>query len=572
LVAVTDELLEHLSLTAEEQFILALAELHLMVMDRQSDPPDQKVDLISQVERSFTAALQTDGQTIPDEEMVSPEVLVGLLQDDDWEHSLRSSFSESPPALHSFVGNKDCMSALIGRIQGRDRAILFLVELLSFHPWGPKTKMDKRVRRDTIYRLAAAMPGRISETYVNEIDDQLRSSARKLARTRVHWSHVAGIAAGGAVLGAITGGLAAPAVGTMIGTYFLGLSGAAATSAGLAAVGGGALAAGGLGMAGGTAIVAGAISVGSAGAATGGAYLAELPDEQLFVAAVKADVAAEFVLLRERGSIESVVRLSDGVAKLASSLPPDEEPSEDGSPDSRVRQATEWLGERLSRSELLLELRSRLTERVEQFVERVTEWLDEEDGLEAIKDSGAPSVLVAVSLAEHSMEYADRISHLLPALLVNENDESSLQVVVKVIKGRNAPRGRDVLEKAGITNELAVATGGLVVDALCHPVVWVAVALAANALHELTIKGISMSVLHIVEALKTGGIAAVPLAATIEYLGGIGLDPTALVRAAEMIVLREIKKTLGRDVLEVAEALKHSLEQDETSIGGFELA
>jgi len=70
------------------------------------------------------------------------------------------------------------------------------------------------------------------------------------------WFKIAGAAGLGLVGLAITGGLAAPAIGGAIGTYFLGLSGAAAVSAGLATLGGGALAAGGFGMAGGTAVVA----------------------------------------------------------------------------------------------------------------------------------------------------------------------------------------------------------------------------------------------------------------------------------------------------------------------------
>ena len=80
---------------------------------------------------------------------------------------------------------------------------------------------------------------------------------------------VVGSAVGGGVLLAVTGGLAAPAIGTLIGTG-MGLSGAAATSAGLASLGGGALAAGGAGMAGGTAIVVGtgaAIGTATAGGA-----------------------------------------------------------------------------------------------------------------------------------------------------------------------------------------------------------------------------------------------------------------------------------------------------------------
>ena len=55
-------------------------------------------------------------------------------------------------------------------------------------------------------------------------------------------------------------------VGSFIGSHFMGLSGAAATSAGLAALGGGSLASGGFGMAGG-AIVAGAMLKGTESAA-----------------------------------------------------------------------------------------------------------------------------------------------------------------------------------------------------------------------------------------------------------------------------------------------------------------
>lgn len=65
---------------------------------------------------------------------------------------------------------------------------------------------------------------------------------------------------------AITGGIAAPAIGTIIGGI-MGLSGAAATSAGLALLGGGAIAAGGGGMVAGTILIigGGAILGGAAG-------------------------------------------------------------------------------------------------------------------------------------------------------------------------------------------------------------------------------------------------------------------------------------------------------------------
>lgn len=78
------------------------------------------------------------------------------------------------------------------------------------------------------------------------------------------------IAAAAAI--AITGGLAAPAIGTIIGGI-MGLSGAAATSAGLALLGGGAIAAGGGGMAAGTAVIigGGALVGGAAGGYMGNA-------------------------------------------------------------------------------------------------------------------------------------------------------------------------------------------------------------------------------------------------------------------------------------------------------------
>lgn len=85
---------------------------------------------------------------------------------------------------------------------------------------------------------------------------------------------------------ALTGGLvvapvffiAAPAIGGAIGAY-TGLSGAAATSHGLAVLGGGSLAAGGLGMAGGTAVItASGLGLGGAlGASVSASYVADDP-------------------------------------------------------------------------------------------------------------------------------------------------------------------------------------------------------------------------------------------------------------------------------------------------------
>jgi len=82
------------------------------------------------------------------------------------------------------------------------------------------------------------------------------------------------LAVGAATLA--TSGVAAPAIGGAIGTYFMGLSGAAATNAGLALLGGGALAEGGFGMAGGTYLIM-AVS-GAGGVGVGGRKMARRTD------------------------------------------------------------------------------------------------------------------------------------------------------------------------------------------------------------------------------------------------------------------------------------------------------
>ena len=75
-----------------------------------------------------------------------------------------------------------------------------------------------------------------------------------------NWARITGIGGGALAGGIVLGPLAwfgAPAIGGIVGSAAFGLSGAAATSAGLAAIGGGSFAAGGFGMIGGTCVIAG---------------------------------------------------------------------------------------------------------------------------------------------------------------------------------------------------------------------------------------------------------------------------------------------------------------------------
>ena len=97
----------------------------------------------------------------------------------------------------------------------------------------------------------------------------------------------------GAVLIAITGGLAAPLIGGAIGAA-MGLSGAAAVSAGLAFLGGGAIAAGGLGMAGGTVVLIGGGAILGAGATSGLIHLFS---------------GSSHVVLRELAKMEAIAKV-----------------------------------------------------------------------------------------------------------------------------------------------------------------------------------------------------------------------------------------------------------------------
>jgi hypothetical protein len=109
------------------------------------------------------------------------------------------------------------------------------------------------------------------------------------------WSKLLFGGAVGAVVIAVTAGFAAPAIGALFAGA--GLSGAAATAAGLAALGGGAIAAGGLGMAGGIAVVVGGGAILGVGAGAGiGTLLSASPDFALSEAAKLEVVMKEIVL------------------------------------------------------------------------------------------------------------------------------------------------------------------------------------------------------------------------------------------------------------------------------------
>jgi len=105
--------------------------------------------------------------------------------------------------------------------------------------------------RDALVAEAAALlDPAVEADEIAWISNTCRSTVKRLQRDATSPSAQAAQVVVAAALSAATAG-AAPAFGAFIGTHFLGLSGAAATSAGLALLGGGSLASGGFGMAGG---------------------------------------------------------------------------------------------------------------------------------------------------------------------------------------------------------------------------------------------------------------------------------------------------------------------------------
>lgn len=145
-----------------------------------------------------------------------------------------------------------------------DQRIRMLVDLVSGDPFAPYSlKFDRDDLIDGVRDLARAIgePGVVDEI------EAARDSAMKAYRTTIA-RKVVMVGALTAVTLASAGWLAAPAIGTAIGSA-AGLTGAAATAHGLALLGGGTLASGGFGMAGGMWLVAGAgATVGVLGGST----------------------------------------------------------------------------------------------------------------------------------------------------------------------------------------------------------------------------------------------------------------------------------------------------------------
>ncbi len=208
---------------------------------------------------------------------------------------------------------KEAQNLITPTIDSERSRYLILMEITFFTPYYPlytkkyesKNKPFKKLRfnhkkaRSTLGDYADSLGIDKDKNYID-----LFLSARKNVFNGITDQAIKMLLGGltFAILIAISGGLAAPAIGVLFAPA--GLHGAAAVSAGLAALGGGAIAAGGLGMAGGTAVIigGGAILGGSMGAGIG-SIISASPNLTLLLA-VKLEVAIRIIALKTQNDIQ----------------------------------------------------------------------------------------------------------------------------------------------------------------------------------------------------------------------------------------------------------------------------
>ena len=156
---------------------------------------------------------------------------------------------------------------------------LLVLELWLFKPYYPFDDDWKERLKGVKYKNNYAgkdfpnVQGVINKKQINDVKKAYKRFTDLLTGTRIRTAIIAGSTVAVGIVTAGTAYILAPVIAPVIaGEVVAGLSGAALTSASLAAVGGGSLAAGGLGMAGGTAIITGGGAL-LGMATTGGATL-----------------------------------------------------------------------------------------------------------------------------------------------------------------------------------------------------------------------------------------------------------------------------------------------------------
>ncbi len=325
--------LDDFTLSEMESLALTLAKLALMETDLENDRSHTNRIVKREVVRRYCSLFEQlldapaptdDGHELSWAEARELAEEFPAAGDGSLSGHLQASFGPlGHDARRYLVTSPKLAATSLGGVDQRRRAIVLMIELAAFQPWPESTDWNPGTRREALFAFVDAMPAPVNHELMREIDKALTVAVRRLSRREVDKRKVVAVVAGGAAVGVLTGGLAAPLIGGAVGGA-LGLSGAAATSAGLALLGGGSVAAGGLGMAGGTAILAGTVGVGAAGVGAAGTWLAGAPPTDVVVESAKLEVLFEYLLVREEKSDELqrlvVTRLQEQISSLVAEI------------------------------------------------------------------------------------------------------------------------------------------------------------------------------------------------------------------------------------------------------------
>lgn len=276
-----DDLASQLQLSADEMVTLHALQLQMMQLDvereRRQKVRDHKQEVIDQFHDEFRQALAANGDDTPDVDLFSADAAAELAQ-------------------------------AIGQ---RSRAMILLIELMTFNPWFPALAWVRAARNESLQSAADHLRG-VSQDDFDTATTEFGSLMKQLKRKSIKWSRVAAMSVVGLGVGAATAGWAAPWVGGAIGAS-LGLSGAAATSAGLALLGGGSLAAGGFGVLGGTILMTGVGGAVAAGAAGATARFSRVGAAAVVADAIKLDLLAKLVLADSQDRDQKLRRVAEGL-------------------------------------------------------------------------------------------------------------------------------------------------------------------------------------------------------------------------------------------------------------------
>lgn len=366
----TEQIAEEFTLSNDESLALTVAKLALMETDLEGDPDHEDRVVKRAVIRRYLElvteqlgipAVSNEGQDL--DWAAARATAVAIAADVDpvqLPAGLRDALTPlGQDARRYVITSPDIALAALRTIDQRRRALVLMIELAAFHPWPGGTKWEPQVRTLGLTKFVDGMAAPVDHELMGEIDRRLKTAVRRLGRRELDKKKIAIIAVGGAAAGLLTGGLAAPLIGSAVGGA-MGLSGAAATSAGLALLGGGAVAAGGLGVAGGTAIVVGVIGASGAGVGAAGTWLKGARPTEVIVESAKLEVFFEYLLIRE-GRSDDLQRLVVERLQQQISVLVDE-----------INDLTAIVSQQQGASVELDELRTRLTEETEkrQVLER----------------------------------------------------------------------------------------------------------------------------------------------------------------------------------------------------------